>query len=195
MSQTEEIALVQEAKDGSSEAIGTLFERFGTRLYAMIRSKMGSSLQNRVDPEDVLQNTMLKAFEKIDQFDGNGPTTLLGWMAIIAHHEMRDQARFHQRGKRDNRQNTAIATKHRFLADKVRSQTSALVLKEEWRILEDALNQLESDHKEIVVMRKLQELSFAEIGERMGRSPDACRMLLARAMTKLTQHVPKDLLN
>ena len=36
------------------------------------------------------------------------------------------------------------------------------------------------------MLRKLEELSFAEIGERLGRSPDACRMLLARAMTALT---------
>jgi DNA-directed RNA polymerase specialized sigma24 family protein len=35
-------------------------------------------------------------------------------------------------------------------------------------------------------MRKFEELSFAEIGRRMGRSDDACRMLLVRAMTALT---------
>ena len=38
----------------------------------------------------------------------------------------------------------------------------------------------------IILMRKFEELSFAEIGRRMGRSEDACRMLLARALTALT---------
>jgi len=36
------------------------------------------------------------------------------------------------------------------------------------------------------MLRKFEELSFKEIGERLGKSPDACRMLLARAMTALT---------
>ena len=40
--------------------------------------------------------------------------------------------------------------------------------------------------RELIVLRKLEELSYREIGERMGKSPDACRMLLARAMTALT---------
>jgi DNA-directed RNA polymerase specialized sigma24 family protein len=41
-------------------------------------------------------------------------------------------------------------------------------------------------HREIILLRKFEELSFAEIARRLGRSEDASRMLLARAMTALT---------
>ena len=41
----------------------------------------------------------------------------------------------------------------------------------------------------MILLRKLEELSFAEIGQRMGRNPDACRMLLARAMATLTMRL------
>ena len=59
---------------------------------------------------------------------------------------------------------------------------SALQINERWMALES----LDEAHREVILLRKLQELSFREISERMGRSPDACRMLLARALTELT---------
>ena len=52
--------------------------------------------------------------------------------------------------------------------------------------LERALAELSEDHREIILLRRYQELGFKDIGERLGKSPDACRMLLARAMTALT---------
>ena len=49
-----------------------------------------------------------------------------------------------------------------------------------------ALEALDPDHRDVIVLRKLEELSFREVAARMGRSEDACRMLLARAMVALT---------
>ena len=193
LSREEEISLVRRAKEGSNEAIGDLFERVGGKLHALIRSRMSGNLDRRVDAEDVLQNTMLKAFDNIDRFDGSGPTTLLGWMAIIANNEVRDQARFHKRDRRDIRQNTAIATKHNHLAEQIRSQTSLLMLKQRSQQLDDALKKLEPDHREVILLRKFEDLSFKEIGDRMGRTSDASRMLLARAMTRLTSEMGTDL--
>ena len=61
-----------------------------------------------------------------------------------------------------------------------------MILDEEARRLEDALDALSPDHRDVILMRKFEELSFGEIARRSGRSEDACRMLLARAMTALT---------
>ena len=52
--------------------------------------------------------------------------------------------------------------------------------------LEDAIESLTPSHRDVILLRKFEELSFAEIGQRLGKSEDACRMLLARAMTALT---------
>ncbi len=72
------------------------------------------------------------------------------------------------------------------LAANLRSQTSRLVLDEKMQRLERALESLDDGHREVILLRRFEELSFKEIGERLGKSPDACRMLLARAMTALT---------
>jgi len=44
----------------------------------------------------------------------------------------------------------------------------------------------------VILLRKFEELSFKEIALRLGRSEDACRMLLARAMTALTMKMTED---
>jgi len=68
----------------------------------------------------------------------------------------------------------------------LRSALSQAVLHEQAQRLERALEALEPAHREIIVLRKFEELSFPEIAVRMRRSDDACRMLLARALTALT---------
>ena len=45
------------------------------------------------------------------------------------------------------------------------------------------------EHFEVILLRKYEELTFPEIGERLGKSADACRMLYARAMTALTRKI------
>jgi RNA polymerase sigma factor (sigma-70 family) len=72
------------------------------------------------------------------------------------------------------------------MADRSRSLTSRLLLSQRLARLAEALEGLEPAQREAVVGRHLEELSFGELGERMGRSPDACRMLLARGMARLT---------
>ncbi len=72
----------------------------------------------------------------------------------------------------------------RSLAADVRSEVGRLALKEETTRLEAPLESLEPIHREVILLRKYEELTFPEIAARLGRSPDACRMLLARAMTR-----------
>ena len=52
--------------------------------------------------------------------------------------------------------------------------------------MEQALDTLSDEYREVIVLRKLEEFSWREIAGHMGKSEDACRMTLARAMTSLT---------
>ena len=51
--------------------------------------------------------------------------------------------------------------------------------------MERALESLPDAQREIIVLRKLEELTFAEIGVQLGKSEDACRVAFARAMAAL----------
>jgi len=183
---TPSAALLRRARDGSGEALGTLFESCGGRLLALIRLRLGRSLRRDLESRDILQATFLKAFEHLDQFEGSGSRTLLGWLAAIARNEIRDRAQYLGRQRRDAGARVALHSSLPVAVETLASEVSRLQIKEDSRLLERALAGLSEDHREVIVLRRLEELSFREIGERLGRSEDASRMLFARALAALT---------
>jgi RNA polymerase sigma-70 factor (subfamily 1) len=180
--------LLRLARTGSREALGALLDRCGRRLLGLIRLHLGPGLRDRVESRDVLQATLLKAIANIDTFEGERTGTLMAWLARIAANEIRDLADHHGRQRRDAARTVSLGGSLEIdrIAASVRSETSRIALDEQATRLERALELLAPEHREVIILRKLEELPFAEIGVRMSRSPDACRMLLARAMAALT---------
>ncbi len=181
-------ALLRRARAGSSEALGKLLTRSAPKLLALIRLRLGPSLRPRLESRDILQSTLLKALQKLGSFRGEGGASLLAWLARIAENEIRDQADYHGRERRDAGKSVSFdeAPGLAEMAQRVRSATSRIALDEQVLRLERALESLRPEHREVIVLRKLEELSFEEIGFRLGRSPDASRMLLARGLAALT---------
>jgi RNA polymerase sigma-70 factor (ECF subfamily) len=155
-------------------------------VLAFIRVRMGRDLRSRLESRDVLQATLLKSFERLEQFEGETGGSLMGWLARIAENEIRDQADFQHRRRRDAAADVPLEADGLEVAARARSALSEAVAAQEAERLSEALESLDPDHREVIVLRKLEELSFKDIGSRLGRSEDACRMLLARAMVALT---------
>jgi RNA polymerase sigma-70 factor, ECF subfamily len=186
MRDVESSELLDRAREGSRPALGQLFERHAGKLLALIRLRLGPRLRGQLESRDLLQACLLRASERIEQFHGSGSSSFMGWLARIAENEVRDQAAYHARQKRDAARSIPLEDAAERLPTELRSALSALVLDERMRRLEQALETLDERHREVIVLRKLEELSYSEIAERLGSSPDACRMLYARAMAALT---------
>jgi RNA polymerase sigma-70 factor (ECF subfamily) len=178
--------LLARARDGSSEALNEVYGRLAGRLLALIRLRLGPELRSQIESRDVLQATLLKSFERIDQFEGSKGVSLMAWLVRIAENEIRDLADYHQRQRRDARRNVPLSGAGKDLAVNVRSLSSQLVIAEDALRLEIGLETLPEHYRQIIVLRKLEELTWAEVAKRLGKSQDACRMLLARAMAALT---------
>lgn len=179
-------AVLREALAGSDAALDTLYERFGPRLLSFIRLKMGRSLRARLESRDLLQATLLKSFQHLDDFEGQDGRSLLGWMMRIAEHEILDRADFHQRQQRDAKQEEGLSGHVELLAARSRSALSRLILDERAERVEAALESLTDAHRQVILLRTYEELSFPEIARVLSKSEDACRMQYARAMTALT---------
>jgi RNA polymerase sigma-70 factor, ECF subfamily len=177
--------LLQQAQAGSPDALNRLYERCSGRLLALIRLRLGKDLRGRLESRDILQATLLKSLEHLGDFKGDHTRSLMAWLARIAEHEIRDRADFQHRQMRDAAREEAIVDDAP-IAALTRSALSRVILDEQAAQLEAALESLSDAHREIILLRKFEELSFADIGARLGKSEDACRMLLARAMTALT---------
>jgi RNA polymerase sigma-70 factor (ECF subfamily) len=179
-------AVLREALAGSDAALDALYERFGPRLLSFIRLKMGRSLRARLESRDILQATFLKSFQHLDDFEGQDARSLVGWMMRTAEHEIRDRADFHHRQRRDAKKEEDLDGQAGVLAARSRSALSRLILDEEAERVESALESLTDAHRQIILLRSYEELSFPEIAKILGKSEDACRMQFARAMTALT---------
>ena len=174
----------------SNEALDRLYERCAPRLLSYIRLKLGRSLRERLESRDILQATLLKSFQHIDEFKGANGQAFMAWIARIAEREIVDRADYHQRQRRDAGRESPIDD-HLDLQARTRSILSRVILDEEGRALEQALEAISDAHREIILLRKFEDLPFRDIAARLGKSEDACRMLLARAMTALTLALAK----
>jgi RNA polymerase sigma-70 factor (ECF subfamily) len=144
---------------------------------------MGRALRAEMESRDILQAVLLKTFERIDQVQD--PAAVMGWLARIAENEIRDRADYRQRQRRD----AALRVPIEDAADvpaPVRQALSLAIITDETERLERALESLPEAQREIIVLRKLEELTFPELAARLGKSEDACRMAFARAMSALT---------
>jgi len=177
--------MLRQALAGSDEALERLYERCGPRLLAFIRLKMGRSLRARLESRDILQATFRKSFEHLDDFEGSNGRSLIGWLMRIAEHEIRDRADFHGRQQRDARREEDVADRQD-LAARTRSALSRLILHEESERVDAALATLTDAHRQVILLRTFEELSFPEVAKILGKSEDGSRMLFARAMTALT---------
>ena len=177
--------LVHDAIAGRPEAVEALYGRVTPRVLAYVRMRMGQSLRARMDSRDILQATLLKSFERLSEFRGTTAPSLMAWLARIAEREILDRADFHQRARRSPLRETPLSGQD-VLEARVTSVLSRIIRDERIERLEAAMEGLSDAHREIVLLRKFQDLPFREIAARLGKSEDACRMLLARALAALT---------
>ena len=181
--------LLRRAREGSREALETLFTECGDKLLALIRLRLGPNLRSHLESRDILQETLLQAFQHIDEFEGNKRKTLAAWLATIACNQIRNEAQYLHRKRRDVARTVPFDENLRLAAVEIQNRTSHLDLQQESQALEKALDSMNGSQREAILLRNFEELSFPEMGERLGKSADACRMLYARSLAALTNRV------
>jgi RNA polymerase sigma-70 factor (ECF subfamily) len=121
----------------------------------------------------------------LQQFEGTETRAWNAWLMRIAENEIRDRADHQHRQRRDAAREAPLDDEAP-VAALTRSALTRLIQSEESRRLEAAIESLSDAHREVILLRTFRELSFGEIAKRLGKSEDACRMLMTRAMTALT---------
>jgi len=175
--------LFERAREGSPEAVNAFFERSARKLLPLIRLKLGRTLRSEVESRDILQVVLCKSFERLRQVQD--PATVMSWLARMAENEIRDHADYFKRERRDASLRSPIEDASDVPAP-VRQALSLVIVTQQTERLERALETLPEAQREIIVLRKLEELSFPEIAARLNKSDDACRMAFSRAMAALT---------
>src|SRR5579883_1396053 len=182
------------AKAGDGPALGRLLELYRNYLTLLVRVQIGKRLQGKVDSGDLLQETYLEAHRDIGRFRGNSEREFLYWLRQILVTVLANQVRHYWGTKRrdvrlerelaDDLDRSSCALDRAFVAEQS-SPSHQAARREQSVLLADALGKLPEDYREVIILRQLEDLSFREVAQRMGRSEDSVKNLWARALAKL----------
>ncbi|MCP4261609.1 MAG: sigma-70 family RNA polymerase sigma factor [Planctomycetes bacterium] len=187
--------MVALAKDGNESAVNQLWKVYGARVHWIMRLRMGGELRSKLESMDLVQDALLSALEDLGNFTYKNEGDFLRWLSTIAENRLRDNLDKLHADKRDIRKETRLdkrvsTTKGGFFRfpGPIEATTPSVIMsrKEEFDNLTKAIDLLKPEYRKVIILAKIEGLSYKEIGQRLDKSTDAVGMLLSRAMVALT---------
>jgi len=176
---------------------GRPLEAYHEYLCLLARIQLDSRLRGKLDPSDVVQETLLKAHRAIEAqtFRWQSDAAMAAWLRTILANTMTDAARKFAAGARDVYRERSLegsleessARLEAWLADDQPSPDERLLRQERLLRLAAALARLPDDQRTALEMLHLQGHCVDEIAKQMDRSATAVAGLLRRGMKKLRQ--------
>jgi len=170
---SDEIAL-KLAAQGDQEAFGVLYERYVGRIYSYIYYRTG----NQHDAEDLTARVFFRALRHVENYTDRG-LPLSAWLYRIAHNLV---ANWH----RDNSRRKEIPLDEIILVRQSGDLPEAVLIEnEEKENLLGVIHRLPADRQQLIILKFVEHLSNAEIGQVMGRSEGAVKSLYHRTLLSL----------
>jgi RNA polymerase sigma-70 factor (ECF subfamily) len=182
---------------GATDEPGVALEHFRGYLRLLARLHLDPRLQGKLDPSDVVQQTLLRAHQARDQFRGRTRGEQAAWLRQILANTLANAVRDLARAKRDvaleRSLEAALAdSSSRLEAWLVADQSSPsqrAERNEQLLGLADALAALPDVQREVLVLRHCQGWALADIAAHLGRSRASVASLLRRGLKQLREHL------
>jgi RNA polymerase sigma-70 factor (ECF subfamily) len=194
--------LLRRAVQGDGGAMDGLLNRCRPRLRRMVAVRMDSRLAARVDPSDVVQETLVEAIRKLPDYVAERRLPFYPWLRELAWEHLVRLHRHHVRAQRrsvtreepaDLRLSDASAVA---LAGQVAASGSRpsgrIIRREMQERVRTALEQLVPKDREILIMRHLEQLEMSEIAAILKISRRAAMMRRLRAFEGLRRLLSPD---
>lgn len=171
----------------------TALERFRSYLRLLAEVQLGGRLRGKVDPSDLVQQTLLEANQDLSAVRGGQSAEVAAWLRRILSHNLADAARHYGRARRDAVRERSLESAldasasrlHEWAAADQSSPSERAVRQESALRLADALMQLPDAQRAALVLQHWQGLTLAEIGRTLDRSPAAVAGLIKRGLKQL----------
>jgi RNA polymerase sigma-70 factor (ECF subfamily) len=168
-------------------------EQFRPYLLLLAQRQLVGRAPSRLDASDVVQQTLLEAHRRHEQFRGGTDAERAAWLRQILAHNLADAERALHRDKRDVSRERSLEAELQqssaqlagWLAAGQSSPSRQAVQHEEAVRLADALQKLPESQREALVLQHWHGLTLAQIGERLQRTPVAVAGLLKRGLQRL----------
>ena len=162
------------AAQGDQEAFGVLYERYVSRIYSYIYYRTG----NQHDAEDLTARVFFRALRHVENYKDRG-LPLSAWLYRIAHNLV---ANWH----RDNSRRKEVPLDEIILIRHGGDLPEVLLIEsEEKENLLKVIHRLPADRQQLILLKFVEHLSNAEIGQVMGKSEGAVKSLYHRTLLTL----------
>ena len=181
---TAERGLVEECRRGDPNAFSRLVALHEGLVYNLAARMLG-------DPEeakDVSQDVFLQVYRMLPRFEGR--SSLKTWIYRIVVNQCRNRQRWWRRRRRDKAlplEELTASESVQLAAPPAEGPEQKVARREESRRVQGALLKLSLDHRAVLLLREVEELSGAEIAEALGVAEGTVKSRLARARDALRQ--------
>lgn len=186
--------ILERYRGGDAGALNQLFARYYDRMLAVVRLRMGPALRGKFESMDVAQEAFIAGMKGLGDFRPRGEGDFFHWLCKVAENRIRDQVDHVGAQKRNVARETPLEA-GRPGADSLygpikdlatfTSPASLAGRAEDIKRLEAAIDALPGPQREALLLVRYEGLTFQEAGDMLGRTADATRMLVARAMVGL----------
>ena len=174
-------ALLIRVQAGEPEAREQLARRYLASLQRWAHGRLPSRARDLVDTEDLIQSTLMRAFNKVNDFENRREGAFLAYVRQILLNQIRDEARRGRRRPEHVEIEAEIPNSDRSVLDEV-------IGRENMERYEAALALLPDTHREALILRVEMGYRYREIAEGMELpSANAARKLIARALVRLAE--------
>jgi RNA polymerase sigma-70 factor (ECF subfamily) len=195
--------LLRNAKAGDQAAGPAALERHRDALRRLVQMRLDRRVMQRVDVSDVVQDVMIEANQRLDDYLANPAMPLHLWLRHMAKDRIIDMHRRHRvSAKRsvDREQPMAVnATDDHStmelaaqLCDAQITPDAAATMRELAVRFEAAIDQLEEPDREVILMRHFEQLSNQEVAQALELSEPAASMRYLRAIRRLRELIGKE---
>jgi RNA polymerase sigma-70 factor (ECF subfamily) len=180
-----------------AETPAEALEPFRRYLEVLARAHLDPRLRGKLDPADVVQQTLLRACAALPELRGRSPASLAAWLRRILARTLADTVKHYHRDRRDvdlerglaadlDRSSSGLAG---WLAADQTSPSEAAARNEELLRLADALADLPEPLREVVILKHCRGQTLRQIADQLGKSPPAVASLLRRGLEALRQRL------
>jgi RNA polymerase sigma-70 factor (ECF subfamily) len=161
-------------------------------LRAFLRVRAGAAVRARCSNSDLVQSVCREVLAGVDQFEFQGDAAFRNWLYTAALRKIIEHDRRLHAQKRDVGRERSVDEEGGMDAAVLQGYASATTPsllamgREGARKLEEAFDELSEEQRELITMHRFAGLSHAEIAAQLGKSEEACRQALRRALVRLS---------
>jgi RNA polymerase sigma-70 factor (ECF subfamily) len=173
-------ALVQQAREGDFDAFEKLFERHRSLVYRFAYQVVGK----RDDAEDIVQDVFVKAYQNLHRYRDEAKFTT--WLLRITTNLSTDRVRMSQRRHALEQQEAegALAWMMNSVPDDA-NPVENLERERRAQLLRQAIEELPEHHRQVIVMRDLQELEYSDMAALLNTTVGGAKLRVLRARRAL----------